>query len=101
MEFNFTNRTEYLAQVAELKAEYAAWSWEIRNAKRNFKEAQIAFSKIGNLTRDNSKEYWDTYYTMQDARSDRISGRIKAAEMIEARHKAKVEANRQYLTSKA
>ena len=101
MEFNFTNRTEYLAQVAEWKAEYAALTVEIRAGKKRFKEAQSEFSKIGNLNRDSSKAYWAAYKLMEDARRDCIKGCSKATEMIEARHEAKVEAQRQYLTTRA
>lgn len=101
MEFNFTNRTEYLAQVAEWKAECAVLTIQIRGDKKRFKEAQIEFSKIGDLNRDNSKAYWGAYSLMEDARRDCINGRSKATEMIEARHEAKVEAQRQYLTTRA
>lgn len=82
MEFNFTNRTEYLAQVAEWKDAYKTLSAEIRAIKHQIKEESRA------------KGYTYLHYDLRNAK-------IKARALIGERHGSKVEAQRQYLSTRA
>lgn len=77
----FTNKEEYLAWRAEWRAQYAQLTQDIREHKLLRKDRDPA-------TRSRAQYYcW--------------SGRKEATALLELRKKSKVEAQRQYLATKA
>ncbi len=78
----FENRTQYLAAVAEWKAAYKELSAQIRALKH----------QIANESRTQGYTYaWTKLASAKDV----------AKAMINERHESKVEANRQYLATRA
>ena len=80
--FTFTNRVEYIAFVAQWKADYAHLSDVIRTLKRDIKKQ--------------SREQGYTYLW-----HDLKSAKDQATSAINERHAAKVQAAQQYQESKA
>lgn len=77
MEFNFTNRTEYLEFVRDWKECYENHSKQIRTLKKEIKKE----------SRENGYTYlWYDLHSAKDI----------ARSLINERHAAKVEAARQY-----
>lgn len=77
----FTNKEEYLAYRSNWKAEYKQLSKDIRTLKAEMRESghQITWSEFSQLKKL----------------------KINATEMLEALKQAKIEAQNQYLASKA
>lgn len=77
MEFNFTNRTEYLEFVRDWKEHYENHSKQIRTLKNEIKKES------------REKGYSYLWYDLRSAKDI-------ARSLINERHAAKVEAARQY-----
>ena len=82
MNFNFTTKEQYIAQVAEYKAEYAALAQKLRSLKMEIREGMRASKPV-------YAEQWEMLRSVKAANT-----------LIEARLASKIEAKRQYLAAK-
>lgn len=83
MKFTFTTKTEYIAQVTEYKAEYAAISKKLRDLKQEIKIGMRAGTPV-------YAQQWEAIRTVKEANA-----------LIDARIASKIEAQKQYTALKA
>lgn len=95
-----TNKATYLEAVANWKANYAAHSQEIREARSAYNEAQAAFAKAGSYQWGKGAEvnagYNAAYKTLEQARADRKFLRVEAQAMLAVRAEMKVQAAKRW-----
>lgn len=89
----FTNRTQYLAEVARWKADYAVLAQQIRRLKREFRDCQRASALAG----EQGAPVWGrALLNEHQARRARQEARQRARDMLHERADGKREAQRQW-----
>jgi hypothetical protein len=91
-------KEQYMIDAAAWKLEYKELTLEIRAAKHAYKDAQIAFMKVGGDGKyheaKDSKAYWAAHTLVQNTFNEKNRLRAKATEEIEYRLAMKREAAR-------
>ena len=96
---NFTDRTTYLAAVANWKLAYAVQSDLIRALRTEYHAAQRAFAAV-DIATDRTQQYWTAHRAVMTAYSALIAARSVANEQLSERAEGKVHAQEQYLAGK-
>lgn len=106
--FNFTDRDTYILFREQWKNAYAEIILKSRELKNKFKDAARAMSKIElTLARDKwgclqyTKEWWAAYSEVERIRTQRSDLRQLTNIALTQLQRAKEEAQRQWLASKA
>lgn len=102
MTYVFTDRASYFTAVTTWKTDYGDIVTNIRKTKRDFRDAQFAFSRVGDqsyydIAPDAKGKYWAAHKIMEDFRYTHNRLKAEVNEMVSIRHGMKKEAQEQYL----
>jgi hypothetical protein len=107
--YTFTDRTTYIAARTQWRADYKALSAKIRETRQAFRNAQREFSAadvshiveygVYSLSANDPRRitYFKTAGLVDDLRSELLTLRTEATEMLSTRQSMKEEAHDQYI----
>lgn len=105
MTYDFHDRASYLEASTMWKADYKEHTALIRQLKRDFKDAQRAFSKTDTgkyyeMSSVDRTAYFAAAAVVDKLRAERATAKTKATEMVNDRICMKEEAQQQYEEAK-